>query len=208
MTAAVEEIGRVFRKARAAMQGDAHAMLASALEKIKALRQRLEAIEAEQRHHAGRFDRRIAAARERYERTKSDDAEVAWLLEEAAKEVYQRKAAPSEARARLIYGIQTLPTAEGLAFEAFVKEHPDWRAPLQLAIDAKLEIVRAEHDRTLKIVHEQLSGFVEEVEELERDPRLRQAKHELSRAELLQSRFENAEGLAAWKLAVDELFPK
>jgi hypothetical protein len=202
---AVAEIGRAFRKCATVMKGgDAPKCLADALAKISQLRERLAQIEAEQKHHAGRFVRYVDECREKFERTKAFEDELALLQAEIARDWHERHATNPATRAKLLYGIQVLPTAESEAFETFAKEHPNWRQPLDTAIAARVEMARKTGTDVATVVSKQLAGF--DAEEIERDPRLKAARRELERWKGVGERFADSKDLKAWTTAIDALF--
>jgi chromosome segregation ATPase len=186
------------------MRGDASKRLADALAKISQLRERLAQIEAEQKHHAARFARYVAECREKFERTKAFEDEIALLQAEIVRDWHERHATDPGTRAKLLYGIQVLPTAEGEAFEAFAKEHPNWRTEVEAALSIKVEIANQAHEETLATVRKQLSGFDEEA--VTNDPRVKRARYELARRQTLFDQFTDQKDLPAWKLAIEGLF--
>jgi hypothetical protein len=187
------------------MQGDAPKRLADALAKIQQLRDRLAEIEAEQKHHAGRFVRYVADCREKFGRTKAFEDEIALLQAEITRDWHERHAADPSTRAKLLYGIQVLPTAESEAFEVFAKEHSNWRTEVEAALSIKTEIANQTHEEILATVREQLSEFDDDF--VTNDPRVKRARHELARWEGLQENFADQKDLPAWQIAIRALFP-
>ena len=202
---AVAQIGRAFRKCATVMKGgDAPKRLADALAKISQLRERLAQIEAEQKHHARRFVRYVAECREKFERTKAFEDELALLQAEIARDWHERHAADPATRAKLLYGIQVLPTAESEAFETFVKERPNWRTEVEAALSIKTEIAKQAYEETLATVREQLSEFDDDA--VTNDPRVKRARCELAHWEGLQENFADQKDLPAWQIAIRALF--
>ena len=97
--------------------------------------------------------------------------------------------------------------AEDEAFQKFAVENPQWRTDVETAIAVNLEIAESKHDETLQLVREQASDF--DLEEIERDPRLRRDRDQVRHWQSIESRFHDAkDDLSAWKLAVEQLFQK
>jgi hypothetical protein len=199
-------LGAAFRKARAAMQGgDAGKRLADAVAKVQQLKARLAAIEAEQKHHAGRFARYVAECREKFERTKAFTDEVALLQAEVVRDWHNEHATTIAQRAQAIYGYGIPQTAEGDAFGKLAEEHPDWRNEVEVVLSLKAEIAEETYEKTLTAVQSQLGGFGAEA--VTNDPRVKNARTESVKAQQLVSRFAVEKDLQAWQLAIRALFP-
>ncbi len=202
-------LGSAFRLAREAMQGgDAPKRLAEALAQIQQLKARLAAIEADQKHHAGRFVRYVAQCREKFERTKAFEDELALLQAEIVSDWHREHSTSPAERAimALGYGNAVDQTSEGRAFQKFAVENPQWRTEVEAALSLKTAIAKEAYEKTLAVVGEQLGGFGDD--SITNDPRVRNARKESVKAQQLVARFNAAKDLAAWQLALNALFPE
>ena len=206
-SATLEPLGRAFKKVRDTMQGDAHVRLAAAVERIKALRKRLSEIESEVNRHAARFSDYVSQCRATFERDKTFENELALTIAEVALDWHRSHSTTPVERAMMVlsHGGTIEQTLEGQAFAKFSSEITDWRLPLETALKANISIARQAHEETLATVREQLSEFDHET--VTNDPRVKRSGRELARQERLLDRFESAENLSAWRLAIEDLFP-
>jgi hypothetical protein len=196
----------ILKRVKSAMQGDsAPKRLSEALAKVQQLKARLAAIEAEQKHHAGRFARYVAECREKFERTKAFEDELAVIQAEVARDWVGQHASSAAEQAAAIYGYGVPKTAAGDAFVRLAKEYPDWRTEIEAVLSLKREIAEQAHQETLATVSEQLSGFGDD--SVTNDPRVKRARKEAVRWQQLVKQFAEAKDLDAWRLAVDALFP-
>jgi hypothetical protein len=194
-----------FRKARQAMQGDPHAKLASARERIKALEKRLGEIEAEIETYHRRFSDKVEQARKQFEASKSFEDEFQYRLARIV-EKDNRDGADPLLRAAVVYGAEFVgKTLRGQAFPKFVAENPDWREPFADAIEAKLAVAKRSYEETVASARAYLTKEFADDEAIGSDSHVKRAKNDLVCAESLESRFADAEGLKAWEIGISSL---
>jgi hypothetical protein len=202
----IAEIGRVVRNCAAMMNGgDTPKRLAEALPKISQLRKRLAEIERDIAEHSKRFSRHTAEKKAQSEASGLFKDECEYILAQVIENWHKEHAVSPAQRARLIYGVNPIgQTAKDEAFANFASEVPGWREPLETALKAKTQIAKQALMETEATVRDWLSGFDDE--DIENDPRLKQAKREVTQWQGLEARFADGKDLAAWKLALDALF--
>jgi len=200
-------LGTALRKSREVMQGgDAPRRLSEAMAKVSRLRERLAEIERERAEHSKRFSRHTAEKKAQFDASETIEHECEYVLAQVIENWVGEHASSAAQRAQALYGYGIPQTAEGDAFAKLAEEHPNWRKEVEAVLSLKAEIDEQAHRETEATVREQLSGFSDE--DVQNDPRVKRSKTQAVRSQQLAQRFAEAKDLAAWKLAVDVLFPE